>query len=142
MYVRLEIFKTQLDSWDVDENVYFVEGNEYKFSTINNGELSEHTLTFLGDSRIDGSPIFKSHMNCVHPLVGLSYETLVINEVTILGDHQLSVNLTKYRNLKQNKEIILEFLMKHHNIDDEYLLDDDSTKRVIREIRMGKILDS
>lgn len=116
----------------------FIDGEDYIFE--NSEENSKVTLNFKGYSRIDGHPIFEiiNDTPLTSPLSKYTYDNrsiINISIITNLGDHIL-----KYRNIKHNKELLLDYFMKLYDISDDDLLHEESTKIIIREMRLNQLL--
>lgn len=130
MYINIKIVD--------NHNYVFIDGEDYIFE--NSEENSKVTLNFKGYSRIDGHPIFEiiDTNLLTSPLSECSYNNSDIINLYIITN--LSDHIPKYRNIKHNKELLLDYFMKLYDISDDDLLHEESTKIIIREMRLNQLL--
>lgn len=122
----------------------FVDGHKYTFThkTITSENFDAR---FIGNSRIDGWPIFrlsKSDMNSAYSLMDYEFPNITITHIDIINaleDHMANWNF-KESSYQKNSSILLEYCMDHFKLTRNDLYDDTKFKHMMREIILNGLL--
>ena len=122
----------------------FVDDQKYTF-THKTIPLEAYDARFIGNSRIDGWPIFrvaKSDINSAHSLMDYEFPNMTITHIDIikaLEDHMANWNF-KESSYQKNSSILLEYCMDHFKLMRADLGDDERFKHMMREIILSGLL--
>lgn len=122
-----------------ERNIIFNNKSSY---TLNNPDTNEKiNVVYIGKSRIDGVDMFQFDRNLnkiTEHIRDFKYNGFKIRTYSLI--HKLEDHSLEYSIIKNNKEQIIDFLMKQFKIDQYDLSYKDAHNSIIRDIKMKLIM--